>query len=52
MSVQYAPLLEALTRLRGIRGALVVSCDDGLGVAESLIGRASLPTLSDCPTPC
>lgn len=38
MSVQYAPLLEALTRLRGIRGALVVSGDDGLVVAESLIG--------------
>lgn len=35
---QYAPLLEALTRLRGIRGALVVSGDDGLVVAESLIG--------------
>jgi predicted regulator of Ras-like GTPase activity (Roadblock/LC7/MglB family) len=38
MSVHYAPLLEALTRLRGIRGALVVSGDDGLVVAESLIG--------------
>ncbi len=38
MTPQYAPLLDALTRLRGIRGALVVSGEDGLVVAESLIG--------------
>lgn len=38
MSRHYASLLEALTRLRGIRGALIVSGDDGLVVAESLIG--------------
>jgi predicted regulator of Ras-like GTPase activity (Roadblock/LC7/MglB family) len=35
---RYAPLLEALTRLRGIRGAMVVSASDGLVVAESLMG--------------
>ena len=35
---KYAPLLEALTRLRGIRGAMVVAADDGLVVAESLMG--------------
>lgn len=35
---QYAPLLEALTRLRGIRGAMVVDAGDGLIVAESLMG--------------
>ncbi len=35
---KYAPLLEALTRLRGIRGAMVVEAADGLVVAESLMG--------------
>jgi predicted regulator of Ras-like GTPase activity (Roadblock/LC7/MglB family) len=35
---KYAPLLEALTRLRGIRGAMVVESEDGLVVAESLMG--------------
>jgi predicted regulator of Ras-like GTPase activity (Roadblock/LC7/MglB family) len=35
---KYAPLLEALTRLRGIRGAMVVESGDGLVVAESLMG--------------
>ena len=34
----YAPLLDALTRLRGIRGAMVVTLGDGLPVAESLMG--------------
>ena len=34
----YAPFLEALTRLRGIRGAMVVESGDGLVVAESLMG--------------
>lgn len=38
MTAHFASLLEALTRLRGIRGALVVSGADGLVVAESLIG--------------
>jgi predicted regulator of Ras-like GTPase activity (Roadblock/LC7/MglB family) len=35
---KYAPLLETLTRLRGIRGAMVVAVDDGVVVAESLMG--------------
>ena len=37
MSASYGPLLEALTRLRGIRGALVVDRQDGLVVAETLM---------------
>jgi predicted regulator of Ras-like GTPase activity (Roadblock/LC7/MglB family) len=38
MSPAYAQLLESLTRLRGIRGAMVVAAQDGLVVAESLMG--------------
>jgi predicted regulator of Ras-like GTPase activity (Roadblock/LC7/MglB family) len=38
MTGGYAPLLEALTRLRGIRGAMVVEVADGLVVAEELMG--------------
>ena len=38
MTTAYAPLLDTLTRLRGIRGAMVVAADDGLVVAESLMG--------------
>jgi predicted regulator of Ras-like GTPase activity (Roadblock/LC7/MglB family) len=38
MSDHFLPFLEALTRLRGVRGALVVSQDDGLVVAESVMG--------------
>lgn len=37
MSVTYQEYLEDLTRLRGIAGAMVVSVDDGLVVAESLM---------------
>ena len=37
MSAPYQPLLETLTRLRGIRGAMVVSMEDGLVVAESVM---------------
>lgn len=37
MSAPYAGLLDSLTRLRGIRGAMVVSSEDGLVVAESLM---------------
>lgn len=38
MTAPYEPLLESLTRLRGIRGAMVVDVQDGLVVAESLMG--------------
>lgn len=38
MTTTYAGLLDGLTRLRGIRGAMVVAADDGLVVAESLMG--------------
>jgi predicted regulator of Ras-like GTPase activity (Roadblock/LC7/MglB family) len=37
----FAPLLETLTRLRGVRGAMVVEVKDGLVVAESLMGGAN-----------
>jgi len=38
MTGRFAPLLETLTRLRGIRGALVVDVADGLVVEESVMG--------------
>ncbi len=37
MSAPYLGMLDSLTRLRGIRGAMVVSTEDGLVVAESLM---------------
>jgi len=37
MSTAYIGMLDSLTRLRGIRGAMVVSTEDGLVVAESLM---------------
>ena len=46
MSAGYAPMLEALTRLRGIRGAMVVAMQDGLVVAESLMGGVKGPALA------
>ena len=38
MTDAYAAPLDSLTRLRGIRGAMVVAAQDGLVVAESLMG--------------
>jgi predicted regulator of Ras-like GTPase activity (Roadblock/LC7/MglB family) len=46
MTDKYAPLLETLTRLRGIRGAMVVEAGDGLVVAESLMGGVKSTTLA------
>ena len=37
MTATYQESLEGLTRLRGIAGVMVVSADDGLVVAESLM---------------
>lgn len=37
MTAPHSAMLDALTRLRGIRGAMVVSLEDGLVVAESLM---------------
>jgi predicted regulator of Ras-like GTPase activity (Roadblock/LC7/MglB family) len=37
VSAPYIGLLDSITRLRGIRGAMVVSIEDGLVVAESLM---------------
>lgn len=37
MNADYGAQLETLTRLRGIRGALVVDRQDGLVVAEALM---------------
>src|SRR5512147_2901623 len=37
VSPPYLRMLDSLTRLRGIRGAMVVSIEDGLVVAESLM---------------
>ena len=37
MSGGYGPVLDAITRVRGVRGAMLVSGDDGLVVAEQLM---------------
>lgn len=46
MSHQFGALLESLIRLRGIRGALVVSVEDGLVVAESVMAGLKGPVLA------
>jgi predicted regulator of Ras-like GTPase activity (Roadblock/LC7/MglB family) len=46
VNTAFAPMLEALTRLRGIRGAMVVAVQDGLVVAESLMGGLKGPALA------
>lgn len=46
MTTTYAPLLDSLTRLRGIRGAMVVAAEDGLVVAESLMGGVKGPAVA------
>lgn len=38
MSGPWAGLLDGITRVRGVRGALLVSADDGLAVAEASMG--------------
>ena len=38
MSGAWAGLLDGITRVRGVRGALLVSADDGLVVAEASMG--------------
>lgn len=37
MSSKFQSALEAMTRVRGVRGAMLVAGDDGLVVAESLM---------------
>ena len=37
MSARYAAALDAITRVRGVRGAMLVAADDGLVVAETLM---------------
>ncbi|HEY7681024.1 MAG TPA: roadblock/LC7 domain-containing protein [Gemmatimonadales bacterium] len=39
MTSRYDSMLEGLTRLRGIRGALIVDATDGLVVAEAVMGE-------------
>ncbi len=46
MSAPYIGMLDSLTRLRGIRGAMVVSIEDGLVVAESLMSGMKGPPLA------
>jgi predicted regulator of Ras-like GTPase activity (Roadblock/LC7/MglB family) len=46
MTGSYAALLETLTRLRGIRGAMVVDVTDGLVVAETLMGGLKGPPVA------
>ena len=38
MSAIWPALLDGITRVRGVRGALLVSAEDGLVVAESSMG--------------
>ena len=38
MSANWTALLDGITRVSGVRGALVVSAEDGLVVAESSMG--------------
>jgi predicted regulator of Ras-like GTPase activity (Roadblock/LC7/MglB family) len=42
----YQPVVESLTRLRGVRGAMVVGLADGLVVAESLMGGVKSQALA------
>lgn len=37
MTMRFRRLLDAITRVRGVRGAMLVAVDDGLVVAESLM---------------
>ena len=37
MSGRFQGILDTITRVRGVRGAMIVGCDDGLVVAESLM---------------
>jgi predicted regulator of Ras-like GTPase activity (Roadblock/LC7/MglB family) len=37
MTAQLVRILDKVTRVRGVRGAMLVSADDGLVVAESLM---------------
>jgi predicted regulator of Ras-like GTPase activity (Roadblock/LC7/MglB family) len=46
VSGRFGPALEALTRHRGVRGAMVVEAEDGLVVAESLMGEIKGPALA------
>jgi len=46
MTGSYGAMLDSLTRLRGIRGAMVVSVEDGLVVADSLIAGMKGPPLA------
>jgi predicted regulator of Ras-like GTPase activity (Roadblock/LC7/MglB family) len=41
MTVDYGLPLETLTRLRGVRGAMVVSAEDGIVVADALMEDVS-----------
>ena len=38
MTGSWSSLLDGITRVRGVRGALLVSADDGLVVAEASMG--------------
>lgn len=46
MTAPYGAMLDSLTRLRGIHGAMVVSVEDGLVVAESLMAGLKGPPLA------
>jgi predicted regulator of Ras-like GTPase activity (Roadblock/LC7/MglB family) len=37
MTARFVRVLDVVTRVRGVRGAMLVSADDGLVVAESLM---------------
>lgn len=37
MSIRFRGVLDAITRVRGVRGVMIVALEDGLVVAESLM---------------
>ncbi|MDH4131584.1 MAG: roadblock/LC7 domain-containing protein [Gemmatimonadota bacterium] len=46
MSADLATLLDGLTRMRGVRGALLVSAEDGITVAGALLEEEQGPALA------
>ncbi|HKW40836.1 MAG TPA: roadblock/LC7 domain-containing protein [Gemmatimonadales bacterium] len=43
---EYAKALDLITRVRGVRGAMLVSADDGIVVAEQLMEGIKGPALA------
>ena len=46
MTAGYARALDLITRVRGVRGAMLVSADDGLVIAEQLMEGIKGPAVA------